>query len=368
MTQKPRVPEVPIESNSVYDEAYYRSALGPMPYQREATWLGFFAGVADQLVRTFAPKTAIDVGCAMGMLVESLWDRGVTTDGVDVSAYALSCVRPDIRAHCRYGSIVNGVEGRYDLVICIEVLEHIPPDDTEAAVRALCRLGDSIVFSSSPTDFDEPTHVNVRPPLDWIRLFGANGFRVNLAADASFIAPHVIVFGRADGYADGDVERFVARTIGLRSAHADGDARNGELQRALDEARLGAAEAREAQTKAKLRADELCTALRAAETEREDVRDRLRRCMRDRERMRNEVAAFQESIAALRADVNTERERTEHQKMRAARVAEEVERLRNLRLLDNVERGEGAAALSRLRDLEQRYARLSEAYAARAAV
>src|ERR1700676_5586381 len=119
-----QVPPARFDPNTVYDEAYYRSGLGPAPYRRDATWLGFFGTVADQLVRTFAPRTALDVGCAMGMLVESLWDRGVVAEGIDVSEYALSCVRPDMRPHCRYGSIVDGVPGRYDLVSCIEVLEH----------------------------------------------------------------------------------------------------------------------------------------------------------------------------------------------------------------------------------------------------
>ncbi|MDQ6944244.1 MAG: class I SAM-dependent methyltransferase, partial [Candidatus Eremiobacteraeota bacterium] len=237
------------DPNAIYDEQYYRAGLGPFPYLRDARWLGFFASVADNLVRIFAPRTAFDAGCAMGMLVESLWDRGVAAQGIDVSAYALSCVRPDMREHCRYGSIVAGAEGRFDVVTCIEVLEHLPPETTAAAVANLCRLADTVVFSSSPGDFDEPTHVNVRPPLEWVRLFARNGFRADLAVDATFIAPHALVFRRADGYDDGEVEAFVARQAALRTALGERDKELADL-RTANETASAQTRAREAQVKA----------------------------------------------------------------------------------------------------------------------
>ena len=374
------------DPNAIYDEAYYRSGLGPSPYQRDATWLGFFGAVADQLVRTFAPKTALDVGCAMGMLVESLWDRGVVAEGIDVSQYALSCVRPDMRAHCRYGSLVDGVEGRYDLVTCIEVLEHIPAEQTEVAIRNLCALGDTIVFSSSPIDFEEPTHINVRPPLEWLQLFAANGFRVALAVDGSFIAPHVLVFRRAEAYAAADVDGFVSRTVGLRLALAERDNGNDALPPGY-EADLARCEALRAEhdtlarerDAAQARCDQLQSALDAldanaaelrrmllaAQAGRDEALDGLRRATRDRGVVRGELATPHGALTALRAELDAERARTAGAAARAASLANDVERLRNAQLLDRLRRGDDASAVRQLRELEERYARLSEAYVAR---
>src|SRR5581483_11386497 len=83
-----------------YDAAYYRNyhtCDGPKPYERTRMWLDFFGAVADTIVRTIHPRRVFDAGCAIGMLVESLRDRGVDAWGADISEYAISKARPDLR-------------------------------------------------------------------------------------------------------------------------------------------------------------------------------------------------------------------------------------------------------------------------------
>ena len=41
----------------------------------------------------------------MGMLVEALIDRGVEAWGVDISDYAISCVRRDIARYCSQATL-----------------------------------------------------------------------------------------------------------------------------------------------------------------------------------------------------------------------------------------------------------------------
>lgn len=421
MERERRLPAGTDDPNAIYDEHYYRAGLGPFPYLRDERWLGFFASVADNLVRIFAPRTAFDAGCAMGMLVESLWDRGVAAQGIDVSAYALSCVRPDMRAHCRYGSIADGVEGRFDIVTCIEVLEHLPPETTAVAVANLCRLSDTIVFSSSPGDFDEPTHVNVRPPLEWVRLFARNGFRADLTVEANFIAPHALVFRRADRYDDGEIEAFVARQAALRTALGERDKELAELRAAHEIAlaqtreREAQAEAGEAKSEAVLaqltavetqlksletqlkaveakrdaaqrelgamrvaldaaraaagaaaqRDAESRAVLLAAQTERDASAARLERAEREHVRVLAKLGTLRRELADAEESLLAERDRTASERVRAAQLADELERQRNARLLDGMQRTDDAAELQRLRALEQRYARLAAAYAER---
>src|SRR5579871_5848645 len=154
-----------------YDETYYRAGFGSIPYDRNDYWLGFFAGVAEQLARSLNPRKVLDAGCAMGFLVESFWARGIEAWGIDVSSYAISRVRRDIAPYCRQASLADPIPGAYDLVTCIEVLEHIPAEDTPQVIRNLTSVTDTILFSSTPSDFDEPTHINVRPPLYWLKSF-----------------------------------------------------------------------------------------------------------------------------------------------------------------------------------------------------
>jgi GT2 family glycosyltransferase len=160
----------------LYGRSYYSTYFGGPPYERSDHWLSFFGRIAEQLVTDIAPRTFLDAGCAMGFLVEAMRDRGVDAEGVDISDYAISQAREDIRPHLRVGSVLERFGRRYDLISCIETLEHIDAGDAERAVGNLCAHTDDIIFTSTPSDHEEPTHVNVRPPEYWIELFLRLGF------------------------------------------------------------------------------------------------------------------------------------------------------------------------------------------------
>src|SRR5258708_4713731 len=110
-----------------YGPGYYRKHCGPLPYDRSCPhWGIFFGGVAETLIRSFRPRRVFDAGCALGFLVEAFWDRGVEAWGRDISEFAISEVRVDLRGFCSVGSVADPIEGRFDLITCIEVLEHMP--------------------------------------------------------------------------------------------------------------------------------------------------------------------------------------------------------------------------------------------------
>ena len=67
----------------------------------------FIKRLASQIKEKYHPQTVLDAGCAMGMLVAALRDLGVEAYGVDLSEYAISQVREDIRPYCAVGSPVS---------------------------------------------------------------------------------------------------------------------------------------------------------------------------------------------------------------------------------------------------------------------
>jgi hypothetical protein len=152
------------------------------------------------------------VGCAKGFLVESLRDRGVEAYGYDVSEFAISQVRPDIRRYCWVGSLTDPIPEQYDLITCIEVLEHIPEEEARPAIRNMISHGDAVLFSSTSTDFTEPTHVNVRPLIDWLRMFAKFSFAPDTDFDASFIARHAVLLRRSALPVSDEVLRLFTRT------------------------------------------------------------------------------------------------------------------------------------------------------------
>ena len=94
-----------------------------------------------------------------------------------------------MRDRIRVGSATEPIDGRYDLVTCIEVLEHLAPQDAERAIDRMCAVTDTVLFSSSPADFDDPTHINVRPTADWAAAFAERGFFRRTDVNLDFLAP-----------------------------------------------------------------------------------------------------------------------------------------------------------------------------------
>lgn len=179
-----------------YDSYYYEHCCG-MPYDRNEEWLRVFRRFADRIVSEIAPESVLDAGCAMGLLVEALADRGVEAHGVDISAYAISRVPESVAERCRVGSIVEPFGRRYDLIVSIEVLEHLQREEAERAVENFCAHADDIILSTSPFDYKEASHFNVEPPEYWARLFARHGFFRDLDYDASYITRWATRFRKA---------------------------------------------------------------------------------------------------------------------------------------------------------------------------
>ncbi|MFU8764534.1 MAG: bifunctional 2-polyprenyl-6-hydroxyphenol methylase/3-demethylubiquinol 3-O-methyltransferase UbiG [Haliea sp.] len=104
-----------------------------------------------------ASKTLVDVGCGGGILAESMAQRGARVTGIDMGEAPL--------AVARIHQLESGVEvdyrqttaeelaaeqpGHYEVVCCLEMLEHVPdPAAVVAACAALAAPGASLYFST----------------------------------------------------------------------------------------------------------------------------------------------------------------------------------------------------------------------------
>jgi 2-polyprenyl-6-hydroxyphenyl methylase / 3-demethylubiquinone-9 3-methyltransferase len=104
-----------------------------------------------------AGKVVADIGCGGGILAESIAKKGATVTGIDLSEKALKVA--DLHSlesgvQVRY-ELISAEElatrepGRYDVVTCMEMLEHVP--DPAAIVQACATLvkpGGHVFFST----------------------------------------------------------------------------------------------------------------------------------------------------------------------------------------------------------------------------
>ncbi|WP_276503922.1 rhamnosyltransferase WsaF family glycosyltransferase [Terrimonas pollutisoli] len=182
-----------MDDKNFYDRYYYLTSCG-ISYDNKESWQSFFGTIADRIVSDINPKTVLDAGCAYGYLVAALRDRGVEAYGIDISEYAINQVREDIRPYCSVGSVLDPLDRQYDLIICIEVIEHLAVQDGRTMIENLCRHTSDFVFTSTPADFKEATHFNVHPTEYWAKLFASCNFFRDIEFDGSFIIDHAIRF------------------------------------------------------------------------------------------------------------------------------------------------------------------------------
>lgn len=185
------------KNTGVYDEHYYE-AYDEGGYERGGIWQKVFCQIADKIVSEINPKTVLDIGCAKGFLVEALRDRGVEAYGVDISKYAISNVREDIAPYCKVASATEELEMDYDLIVTIEVLEHLAIDDVKKTIANICRHSNQVLFSSTPNDFEDDTHICVQPVEFWAEQFSYHNYFHDVFYDASYISNQTMLFTKGE--------------------------------------------------------------------------------------------------------------------------------------------------------------------------
>ena len=179
-----------------YDARYYAHYKPVMYAWDQVYWLRFFDRLEQVIVATLNPQTTLDAGCGVGFLVSALAARGVDAHGFDISEYAISQVPWWLGPRCAVGDITALLTTDYELITCIEVLEHLSALDGVKAIANLCAHTDLVLFSSTPDDVSEPTHINVQPPEYWAAVFDSNGFMWREDYDARYISPHARLYAR----------------------------------------------------------------------------------------------------------------------------------------------------------------------------
>jgi 2-polyprenyl-6-hydroxyphenyl methylase/3-demethylubiquinone-9 3-methyltransferase len=110
----------------------------------------------DSLARV-AGKQVIDIGCGGGILAEAMADKGAKVTGIDLSDKALKVAKLHLLESGKEveylaipaEDIAEQRPESYDVVTCMEMLEHVPePASTIAACARLCKPGGWLFFST----------------------------------------------------------------------------------------------------------------------------------------------------------------------------------------------------------------------------
>lgn len=106
---------------------------------------------------SLAEKKVIDVGCGGGILSEAMAYRGAHVTGIDMAESSIKVAQQ----HAESNNLTIDYQQstaeawaashheQYDVVTCLEMLEHVPdPSAIVAACAALCKPGGQLIFST----------------------------------------------------------------------------------------------------------------------------------------------------------------------------------------------------------------------------
>ena len=111
----------------------------------------------ERLAGGLSGKRVLDVGCGGGILAEAMAGKGADVTGIDLAerplkVAALHALETGSRVDYRLASaeeMAAEAPGAFDVVTCMELLEHVPdPASTIAACARLARPGGRVFFST----------------------------------------------------------------------------------------------------------------------------------------------------------------------------------------------------------------------------
>jgi hypothetical protein len=124
------------------------------------------------------PKSVIDVGCGVGTWLSVFKEFGIQDclgiDGDYVDQKMLQIPQSEFLSFDLKKPLL--IDRKFDLVVSLEVAEHLPSNYSDAFIASLTNLGQVILFSAAIPLQGGSGHVNEQWPEYWAQIFDKYGY------------------------------------------------------------------------------------------------------------------------------------------------------------------------------------------------
>lgn len=134
--------------------------------------------VLPYLFRSWKPNSVLDVGCGLGTWLTVCEELGIQdylgVDGDYVNLTKLTIPQSKFKTLDLRNPF--DLRRRFDLVLCLEVAEHLPEAAANSLVQSLVNHGKVILFSAAIPGQGGQNHINEQWPEYWQEKFAAYGY------------------------------------------------------------------------------------------------------------------------------------------------------------------------------------------------
>lgn len=136
------------------------------------------AEIVPILLEKYQITSVLDVGTGVGTWLKEFENRGVSdVFGVDIQMVELSELHVSVDKVRQVDlSREFNLQRKFDLVLCLEVAEHIPEASADILVSSLVRHADLILFSAAIPNQGGQYHINEQWPDYWQSKFAKHDF------------------------------------------------------------------------------------------------------------------------------------------------------------------------------------------------
>lgn len=127
--------------------------------------------VVPLILEHYQPRTVLDVGCGEGW-----WGKAFEEAGSHVAGLDGPQARPVIEHKVRDLATDGLVASEWDLALCLEVAEHLPPQNADGFIGRLCAAAPVVLFSAAIPGQGGTGHLNEQWPAYWTDRFHSCGF------------------------------------------------------------------------------------------------------------------------------------------------------------------------------------------------
>ena len=140
--------------------------------QRLASWIS----------TELKPESVLDIGCGPGTYVKSLRDIGINAKGLDIDDRVIG------KEHLEHKSLLDIEDEKSDVIICLEVAEHIEKEKEDLVVeKVVSTVGKTLIWTAAAVGQGGIGHINCKNKEEWAEKITKAGLKRNTELEQKLI-------------------------------------------------------------------------------------------------------------------------------------------------------------------------------------